>query len=206
MGQLIDLTNKKFGRLTVIAKTEKRGSSGAVFWNCLCVCGKTKNISSSCLRNNQTKSCGCLFIESASAKGKAKRTHGMAHTKTYRIWGGMKQRCYNPKNHKYPSYGGLGITICQEWLNSFTQFLSDMGECPENMSIDRIDVAKGYYKENCRWATQKQQQNNRRDNVIITVGDSSMTMAQYCEAHKLNPDKVQQRLKRGWTQEKAVTQ
>jgi len=205
MGQLVNLIGQTFGRLTVIEKTDKRGSSGAVFWKCLCSCGKLKDVSSSCLRGNQTKSFGCLFLEDAAAKGRAKRKHGMTETSTYRSWGGMKQRCHNPKNHKYHLYGAIGITVCDDWFNSFEKFFEDMGECPEGMSIDRIDVTKGYSKENCRWATQKQQQNNRRDNVIITVGKTPMTMSEYCETHNLNKDQVQWRLKHGWSQERAVS-
>ena len=204
MGQLVNLLGDKFGRLTVVEKTNKRGSSGAVFWKCLCECGNTKNVSSSCLRTGQTKSCGCLFLDVSAEKGKAKRIHGMTETSTYRSWGGMKQRCYNPNNKKYHNYGGRGITVCDEWFKSFKKFFEDMGQCPEGMSIDRIDVSKGYYKENCRWATQKQQQNNRRDNVIITIGEIPMTMSEYCETHGLNKDKVQRRLSIGWSQERAV--
>ena len=104
MGQLVNLIGQTFGRLTVIEKTDKRGSSGAVFWKCLCNCGKLKDVSSACLRGSQTKSCGCLFLEDAAAKGRAKHKHGMTKTSTYRSWGGMKQRCHNPKNHKYYLY------------------------------------------------------------------------------------------------------
>lgn len=205
MGKLVNLLGNHFGRLTVVEKTNKRGSSGAVFWKCLCECGKTKDISSSCLQTGQTKSCGCLFIDTISAKGKAKRIHGMTKTNTYRSWTGMKQRCYNPNNKKYPIYGGAGITVCEEWKNSFTNFLNDMGECPKNLTLDRIDVKKGYSKENCRWATQKQQQNNRSNNVMITVGEKPMTMSEYCEQHGLNQDNVQWRLKHGWSQQEAVS-
>lgn len=204
MGQLVNLLGDKFGRLTVIEKTDKRGSSGAVFWKCLCECGNTKDVSSSCLRTGQTKSCGCLFLDVAAAKGKAKHKHGMTETSTYRSWGGMKQRCYNPNNHKYLLYGAIGITVSDDWLNSFEKFLEDMGECPAGMSLDRIDVTKGYCKENCRWATQKQQQNNRRNNVIITIGEKPMTLSEYCEANGLSKDKVQRRLSKGWSQERAV--
>jgi len=204
MGQLIDLTNEKFGRLTVIEKTDKRGSGGAVFWRCVCSCGKTTDVSSSCLRGNQTKSCGCLFLDLASQKGKNKKIHGKSETRIYRIWSNMKSRCYSTTNKKYPSYGGRGIIVCDRWKDSFANFYEDMGEPPLDCSLDRIDVNGNYEKQNCRWATQKEQQNNRRDNVIITIGEKPMTMASYCETHGLNPDKVQQRLKRGWTQEKAV--
>ena len=205
MGKLVNLLGNKFGRLVVVEKTHKRGSGGAVFWKCLCECGNTKDVSSSCLRTGQTKSCGCLFLDLASAKGKAKLKHGMTNTSTYRSWVGMKQRCYNPNNHKYPIYGAIVITVSDDWFNSFEKFLEDMGECPKGLSLDRIDVTKGYYKQNCRWANQKQQQNNRRNNVIITLGDKPMTMAEYCHEHGLNADKVQQRLKRGWSQERAVS-
>ena len=204
MGKFVDLSNQKFGRLTVFAPTKKRGSGGSVFWFCICECGNQKNISGTSLRNGQTKSCGCLFKEVARNKGFNRKTHGMACTRVYSIWSNMKSRCYSTTNKKYHLYGGRGIVVCDRWKDSFENFYADMGEPPLDCSLDRINVNGNYEKENCRWATQKEQQNNRRDNVIITVGEKPMTMTEYCEKHNLNSDKVQQRLKRGWTQEQAV--
>jgi hypothetical protein len=204
MGQLVNLIGKTFGRLTVIEKTDKRGSSGAVFWRCLCECGKTKDVSSSCLKGNQTKSCGCLFLEVSAAKGKAKHKHGMTGTSTYRSWGGMKQRCYNTNDKKYMIYGGRGIFVCQSWKNSFESFYNDMGEAPDGMSIDRIDVNGNYEPSNCQWATQKQQQNNRSNNLILEYQSKKYTLQRLCDHLGKNSDKVQQRLKRGDSLKRAL--
>jgi hypothetical protein len=204
MGQLVNLLGGKFGRLTVIEKTDRRGSSGAVFWKCLCECGKTKDISSSCLRTGQTKSCGCLFLDDAAAKGRAKRIHGMTNTRTYKSWIGMKQRCYNQNNKKYMIYGGRGIYVCESWKNSFESFYKDMGEAPDGMSIDRIDVNGNYEPSNCRWATQKEQQNNRSNNLILEYQSKKYTLQQLCDHLGKNSDKVQQRLKRGDSLERAL--
>lgn len=204
MGQLVNLLGGKFGRLTVIEKTDKRGSGGAVFWKCLCECGNTKDVSSSCLRTGQTKSCGCLFLDVATAKGKAKLTHGMTETRTYKSWGDMKQRCYNPNDTKYMRYGGRGISVCDSWKSSFESFYKDMGEAPDGMSIDRIDVNGNYEPSNCRWATQKEQQNNRSNNLILEYQSKKYTLQQLCDHFGKNSDKVQQRLKRGDSLERAL--
>lgn len=204
MGQLIDLTNQKFGRLTVIEKTDKRGSGGAVFWRCVCSCGKTTDVSSSCLRGNQTKSCGCLFLDLASQKGKNKKTHGKSETRIYRIWSNMKSRCYSTKNKKYSLYGGRGIIVCDRWKDSFANFYEDMGEPPLDCSLDRIDVNGNYEKQNCRWATQKEQQNNRRNNLILEYDSQKYTLQQLCDHLGKNSDRVQQRLKRGDSLERAL--
>ena len=203
MGQFIDLVGKTFGRLTVVEKTDKRGSSGAVFWKCLCICGKTKDVSSSCLRTNQTKSCGCWFLDIASQKGKAKKVHGKTGTRIYRIWSNMKSRCNSKTNKKYSIYGARGIKVCERW-EKFENFYEDMGDAPDNMTLDRIDVNGNYEISNCRWATQKEQQNNRRNNLILEYDSKKYTLQQLCDYLGKNSDKVQQRLKRGDSLEKAL--
>ena len=96
----------------------------------------------------------------------AYKTHGMTKTREYAAWRGLKQRCLNPKDKSYYRYGGRGITVCQEWIDSFETFYRDMGPKPKGMSIDRINTLEGYSPENCRWATIQEQQRNMRSSKI----------------------------------------
>lgn len=157
MGSFIDLTGKNFGRLTVIGRSDERHDFGAL-WNCVCECGVVKSVFSTSLRTGNTKSCGCHRREVL-----LNLTHGQSTvgSRTYRTWKEMRQRCMNPNNGKWKWYGGRGISITPSW-DSFETFLADMGERPENCSIDRIDVHGNYEPENCRWATVKQQAETNR--------------------------------------------
>lgn len=153
----IDLMGQSFNYLTVVGYvgSNKTGSR----WRCVCSCGKEAIVNSYKLRTGTTKSCGCY---SKSLIGSKNKTHGMSNkTRTYRTWKEMRQRCNNPNATQYKWYGGKGISICSEW-NDYTRFLSDMGERPEGHTLDRIDPDKGYSKENCRWATPKQQAETNR--------------------------------------------
>jgi hypothetical protein len=165
MGKFLDRTNQRYGRLLVVGKTAERNPSGNVIWSCLCDCGAHVAVSGSALQQKSTQSCGCFFIDTARNKGLSKRKHGLAKSKIYGVWSNMKNRCYNPSYSKYKNWGGRGIRVCESWLD-FANFYADMGDAPVGMSIDRIDVNGDYCKENCRWATQKEQQNNRRNNVL----------------------------------------
>lgn len=159
----IDLSGQKIFRLTVIKevnKPEHLKSKNKRYWLCKCDCGIEKIVESSNLRNGHSKSCGCLKNE---MMGNRFRTHGRRHTAEYRSWYAMKDRCLNDKCHAYKDYGGRGIKISQEWIESFEKFYSDMGKKPSKLhSIDRIDNEKGYTKSNCKWSTPKEQANNRR--------------------------------------------
>ena len=156
---MYNLIGKKFGKLTVIKKdtTQVKRNGESIFWICKCDCGKTTSVRSKSLRRGETKSCGCLHGEN----------HGLRHTKEYNSWAGMKQRCLNPNNEKYPIYGGRGITVCKEWINSFQQFYNDMGSRPSNNhSIDRINNDGNYEPSNCRWSNNTLQSRNRGYNKI----------------------------------------
>lgn len=205
MGHRIDHTGQVFGRLTVLLQTGKRDANGNIAWLCLCECGRETTVGGKELRSGGTKSCGCLFLEVAAQKGRTiPFKHGCTGTKTYLIWCGMRQRCMNPKDPKFARYGGRGIKVCDRW-NEYQNFLSDMGECPSSMSIDRWPNANGNYEPgNCRWATQLEQQNNRTNNLIVELNGRKMTASEAAREHGLSPDTVHARLSRGDSIERAL--
>jgi len=151
--RVIDLTNKKFGRWTVI-KMVGRNKQGKIMWLCQCSCGTNREVVGGDLKNGKSTSCGCLRIESIT-------THSLYGTPTYKTWADMTQRCNNVNHYNYSDYGGRGIKVCKRWLK-FENFFADMGIKPEGLTIERIDNNKGYYKENCCWASMLDQSKNKR--------------------------------------------
>ena len=152
----IDLTGRRFGRLVVVGEAG-RTKRGKITWECLCDCGKTTVIIGDNLRSGNTLSCGCYGREVVRY---ANTTHGMARTREYNIWEGMKNRCQNKTHPDYPNYGGRGIKVCSRWM-SFENFFFDMG-VSHGLSIDRINNDGNYEPSNCRWATASEQNLNRR--------------------------------------------
>lgn len=160
MGKFIDMRGLVFSRLTVLAQGEVDSNKNITWW-CLCECGELVCVAGNSLRHNNTKSCGCLNIDRILERN---TTHGQRHTKLYEIWKSMKQRCYNIDNKGYKYYGDKGISLCDEWLNSFISFKSwaDLYGYREGLSIDRINPNGNYEPSNCEWVTRSE--NTRRSN------------------------------------------
>lgn len=177
MGKRKNLTGCRFGRLTVIRYTGERVDGNAV-WECVCDCGGVKKTTAKNLLSGGTKSCGCLQKEKASKVARtindrlmqSKETehpsykHGESRTRLYGIWLHMNDRCRNKNNTAYSHYGGRGISVCEEWSNSYETFRdwALANGYDDSLSIDRIDPNGNYTPGNCRWATKSQQSSNRR--------------------------------------------
>lgn len=199
---MIDITGQKFGRLLVICRVEN-SPSGKTQWKCQCEC-KDENIiivSGDCLRRGITKSCGCLQKEITSKRSK---THGHSKAPVYNIWLKMKKRCYDENDPQYKDYGGRGIKICDRWLKSFSNFLEDMGEKPGGLTIERIDNNTGYSPDNCRWASRREQNQNKRNNKYYEYKGMRLTMTEWSRRLGINPSSMFERFEK-WTIEEALT-
>ena len=117
--------------------------------------------------------------------GNRRRIHGKGGTPTYLVWKGLRNRCNNPNDVGYKNYGGRGITYCERW-EDYENFVQDMGNKPDGMSIDRIDVDGNYCKENCRWATRKQQNNNKRNSLNVTYNNQTLNLSEWAQLLKIN--------------------
>lgn len=200
----IDLTGQKFGRLTAIerAGTDKKG---CVKWLCHCDCGSTTITRGVCLRNGKALSCGCGNKEAVT---KANTKHGESRSKLYRVWAGIKDRCYNPNLKEYKNYGLRGIKMCDEWLHNYVAFRewAMSHGYTDKLSIDRIDVNDDYKPANCRWITMEEQQNNKRNTPHIEFKGETLTLKEWSKILGVGYGKLYQRIYRyHWTIEKALS-
>lgn len=178
-----NLEGQRFGRLVV--QNLDKVIDKSCYWHCICDCGNTKSTLGYNIKSGSTQSCGCIQKEIARESAKSlNTTHGMTDTKVWECWSSMIARCNRLSHHAYPDYAGRGITVCSEWLE-FTNFYRDIGNPPtDDHSIDRIDNNKGYYLENCRWATTREQGNNRRNNHLLEIRGRTQTIGEW--AHELD--------------------
>lgn len=198
----------RFGRLVIVGPSEKRGKMSLKSWPCKCDCGKIVVVMQGNLRGGYSRSCGCLNRELTS---KASLRHGhslnrKAVSRTYRTWVSMKSRCTNPNRKCYAHYGGRGIVVCDRWMNSFEAFLSDMGERPDETTLDRFpDVNGNYEPGNCRWATLLQQSRNTRRSRNVTWNGKTQCVSAWAEEVGIASQTLGSRLCNGWSIERAMT-
>lgn len=192
-GKVINLLGMKFGRLTVVSlNTDPTIKGASAQWNCLCECGKTKRINGQSLRRGLTLSCGCLQKE---INLQLRTTHGKTRTPIYHVWSNMKRRCTDPNMIQYKDYGGRGVTVCDRWLNSFEDFLTDVGEPPTpKHTIDRIDNSKGYEPGNVKWSTREEQNRNKRSNKNYTVDGVTKTIGEWAKHYGVKSSTLYRRL------------
>lgn len=183
MGIKIDLTDMRFDNLVAIRPVGKRegNASRETYWLCKCECGNFCEVTTNKLKSGHTKSCGCLRRKSKTKYDK----NNPNHKRLYGIWKGIKTRCFNQNSTEYFDYGGRGITMCDEWRNSFQSFYdwSIENGYVNNLTIDRKDTNGNYEPSNCRWVTMKVQSNNTRKNLLFQINGKTLTMANISEEY-----------------------
>lgn len=185
----------RYGEYELIAELPNRGRKR--YFLCRCSCGREVAVRFGHLRSGHSVSCGCV-------KGSLSSLSSLPE---YRIWKGMKRRCYRPKSRGYAGYGGRGIKVCDRWRESFENFLEDMGERPSTeYSIDRIDSDGDYEPGNCRWATRSEQSRNRNDNRILEFNGERMCLLDWARRYGMKKGTLHSRLSKGWTLRDALTQ
>lgn len=206
------MQGKSFSRLTVL-ELAGRNKHKNIIWRCLCSCGNETYVTTADLRSGNTKSCGCLQKEKATRHLLSiSATHGLSRdangkkTRLFRIWTGIKTRCFNDHDKAFKNYGGRGIKFCTEWLNfeAFHNWATESGYS-DTLSIERKDTNGNYEPDNCTWVNAKAQANNRRGNRLIAYKGETRTMAQWADRFGLSTATLFCRLKRGWSVEKALT-
>lgn len=190
MRPIKDLTGKRFGKLVVIGQDTKQ-----YYWLCKCDCGNTTSVNGAKLNNGHTKSCGCLVAETFE---KYRTKHNGKHTRLYRIWCAMKDRCYGSGENNTKNYSERGITVCDEWKNDFVAFRdwAIANGYRNDLTLDRKNNDDGYFPGNCRWVTMIEQANNKRSNHFIIYDGEMMTMAQLARKTGINYSTLRSRINR----------
>ncbi len=205
----VDLTNKRFGRLTVIkyVETDKNRKK---LWLCLCDCGNKKIVPTTYLTRGDTTSCGCYRKECELRNlskfwGKPK-THGLSKTRIYQIWADMKDRCNNKNNQFYKNYGKRGIKVCEDWLTNFMNFYNWAinNGYTSKLTIDRIDVDGNYEPNNCRWATWKEQANNKRVTRKIVIYEEKKSAYEFEKQYGIKAHVLIDRYDKGYRDDKLI--
>lgn len=198
-----DLTGHRFGRIVVEARDFSYKK--AAYWICKCDCGNSTTVQSTHLRNGATQSCGCLNKENVR---KRQTAHGSSRSRLYRTWQSMKDRCYREKHRQYKNYGGRGITVCDEWRDNYAAFeeWAIANGYHDDLTIERIEVNGNYEPSNCKWATNKEQQNNRRNNHFLSYAGKTQTIAQWAGETGLDWMVIYDRVRNGWPTERILTE
>jgi hypothetical protein len=178
----IDRTGMRFGRLSVTGPVSYPGFGTR--WHCKCDCGNEVTVEGHNLDSGNTKSCGCSRIK-----------HGLTGTRVAGIWKMMMGRCYDEKTLGYHNYGGRGITVCERWHDK-EKFFADMGHPPSGLTLERRNGDKNYEPDNCYWATWKEQQNNKRNNVRVTAFGRTQTIQQWADETGINGRTLHNRIQR----------
>jgi len=202
-----DLTDRTFGKLTVTefaGHVQSKTQRNAV-WLCFCsACQTSKVMRASSLLSGRVSSCGCLLLAKSAAFGDRVRKHGMYLSPEYAAWQNMKKRCLDSTYRRFKDYGGRGIKVCDRWLESFENFIADMGRRPSNNhSIDRKDNNGNYEPSNCEWALRPQQDSNKRTSRLVTYKDETLTLKEWSRRIGIHYNTLRQRLASGWTTEEA---
>lgn len=195
-GKISIVPGERYGRLTLLGEVER--CKGRRRMRVRCDCGELRDVNLSALRSGKSRSCGCLQRESVT-------THGGKGSPEYMVWVNMRHRCVNPKAANYLYYGGRGITVCERWA-SFENFIVDMGPRPSpRHTIDRVDNDKGYFPENCQWATAQEQARNRRSSQMITHNGRTQCRAAWAQELGISYSTLSGRIHRGWSINRALT-
>lgn len=201
----LDVTGQRFGRLVAIERDRSSGGRHTK-WLFRCDCGAHVSIFLDAVRSGRTTSCGCFRTELIRARSLTHGHHvGRRTSRTLKSYRHAKSRCMNPNDPKYPVYGGRGVTMCQRWVDSFEEFLADMGECPPGLTLDRIDVNGNYEPRNCRWATAATQVRNKTTNVFVEHQGETMILKDFAARIGVNYKSLHARIKyRGQTAHEAA--